>query len=190
MKKFLVFLFLIVGLFAKSQVQVVQLDGSASSDPDGSIVGYQWTALANPSATTFATPTQAKTTVIPAGGLQWKAGVYSFVLTVTDNLGAISKDTVTVTFKLNLAPKANAGPDQLITVNQVASIGAADIGNDLAVHWRRLMGIGSYYIQSPTATITKVYGLRRGLHLFEKTVSNSAGVSVDYVQVIVKQNLF
>lgn len=68
----------------------VTLDGSASTDPDGSITSYVWTEDSGPSTVD---PDDAVTTA--AGGLV--EGTYVFRLTVTDNDGASSSDTVTIT---------------------------------------------------------------------------------------------
>ncbi len=63
----------------------VSLDGSGSSDPDGSVTAYEWDLGDGGSATgatvnhTFADP-----------------GAYTVTLTVTDDAGATATDTVTV----------------------------------------------------------------------------------------------
>jgi hypothetical protein len=59
------------------------LDGSASYDPDGKIIKYQWEKYAATGDFTMQNPDAAKTKVT---GL--KAGEYRFTLTVTDNRGA------------------------------------------------------------------------------------------------------
>jgi hypothetical protein len=198
MKKliFLLLSFLTI-LVCKGQIQTVTLTGSGS-DSDGTVSKTEWFALAtNPSATVFGTPsvlytTTVKsvthtTTVIPAGGVQWLSGVYKFVFRVTDNGGATSSDTMQVTFKTNIAPKANAGPDQTITFNSTA-IGGIDKPSDVAVHWRKLYG-RTAVIHSPTKAVTNVTGLQTGLYVFEKTVTNSAGSSRDWCYVTVKQTI-
>lgn len=63
------------------------LDGSGSSDPDGTIVGYRWTE-----GTTVVGST-------PKVGLTRGPGTYVFTLVVTDNAGATGSDTVTVVVK-------------------------------------------------------------------------------------------
>ena len=65
--------------------ELVTLDGSASYDPDGSIVSYDW----KEGSTTIATG--ANPTVDLA------VGVHTIDLTVTDNDGATATDTVVVT---------------------------------------------------------------------------------------------
>lgn len=66
-----------------------------------------------PAASTITNPTTAATSVT---GLI--AGVYRFELRVTDNNGASDTDTmqVTVNVAANIAPTANAGADQSITL--------------------------------------------------------------------------
>jgi PKD repeat protein len=64
----------------------VNFDGSSSSDPDGSIVGYSWafgTGATGTGATTAYTYTAA--------------GTYNAVLTVTDNQGATATKALTIT---------------------------------------------------------------------------------------------
>lgn len=78
------------------------LDGSASSDPDGDALTYEWSEGG---------------TVIGMSAmltLTRGAGTYTFMLKVTDPYGASSTDTVTVVVNPppNRAPIAIAGPDQ------------------------------------------------------------------------------
>lgn len=75
---------------------VVTLDGSASSDPDGDALTYSWTQTGGP-AVTLSDPTAAKPTFTPPDN-----GVYSFRLTVDDGT-ATSSDDMTVNAE-NVAP--------------------------------------------------------------------------------------
>ena len=83
----------------------VPLNGSASSDPDGSIVSYEW---------------REGTTVIGmvASPSVWlNVGTHTLTLQVTDNAGESSTDAVLVTVNPppNAPPSANAGADQTVT---------------------------------------------------------------------------
>ena len=86
----------------------VQLDGSRSTDSDGTITGWAWTgplalAGANTAAPSFTAPPVERDTD------------YTFKLTVTDNRNATGTDSVTVTvYRPNRAPTANAGPNQRV----------------------------------------------------------------------------
>jgi PKD repeat protein len=83
----------------------VTLDGSGSSDPDGSIVSFVW----NEGATQIATGIKPTVTL--------STGAHTITLTVTDNGGLTDTDTVTITISspANQPPVANAGPDQTVT---------------------------------------------------------------------------
>ncbi|MFB4354656.1 PKD domain-containing protein [Microbacterium sp. LS_15] len=73
----------------------VTVDGSASSDPDGTIQSYAWN-FGDGGTATGATASHTYTT----------AGTYSVVLTVTDDRGAVATKTTAVT----VAPAPNQAP--------------------------------------------------------------------------------
>ena len=70
----------------------VVLDGTGSFDSDGRIVKYLWTRVDGPAPFKISNPGQARTAV---GNLV--KGIYHFELTVTDDGGLSSKDTVLIT---------------------------------------------------------------------------------------------
>ena len=84
----------------------VVLDGTASNDPDGTVVSYVWTGTPDPD--------DASTTAVTL-----PVGTHIFTLVVTDNDGAQSDpDTVTITIgeTPNNPPVAHAGTDQDFTL--------------------------------------------------------------------------
>ncbi|HET9363123.1 MAG TPA: PKD domain-containing protein, partial [Vicinamibacterales bacterium] len=85
--------------------EAVTLNGSGSSDADGTIVSYEWREGVSVIAT-GATPTIA-----------FAVGAHTVTLQVTDDDGATATDTVFVTVNPapNQPPTANAGPDQTVT---------------------------------------------------------------------------
>ncbi|MCG8698488.1 MAG: T9SS type A sorting domain-containing protein [Bacteroidales bacterium] len=80
-------------------VESVKLDGSASDDPDGTIVSYDWTLAGSPVAAGVS-PT-----------VDLAVGKHTLTLTVTDNLGATNTDNVVVTVK--------EGASDVITITEV-----------------------------------------------------------------------
>lgn len=70
----------------------VLLDGSASNDPDGRIIGWQWKKISGPLSFNI-----VNANLIQAQATDLAEGVYQFELTVTDSLGQFDKDTTTVT---------------------------------------------------------------------------------------------
>lgn len=105
----LLFMFLSLGAFSQTVTNTVTLDGSGSTDPDGSIVKYAWSQTGGPVTTTITNADQAKATVIYS-----TPGVYDYTLTVTDNDGATATASTQVTV---LA--ANVPPKAVITVTQI-----------------------------------------------------------------------
>lgn len=83
----------------------VTLDGTQSSDADGTIASYQWSM----GATVIATAAQPT--------VRLDNGPQTLTLQVTDNAGGVATDTVTITVAaatLGLAPVAEAGEDRTI----------------------------------------------------------------------------
>jgi hypothetical protein len=74
---------------------IVNLDGSASSDPDNNIISYQWKKIAGPSSFAIVNTNTAQTQVT-----NLIEGNYLFELTVTDTKGLFDKDTVQVRYIL------------------------------------------------------------------------------------------
>ncbi|MAU09760.1 MAG: hypothetical protein CL607_08065 [Anaerolineaceae bacterium] len=84
----------------------VTLDGSGSSDSDGTIVSYSWQVSS----------VEVATGVNPSINLS--VGVHTITLVVTDDDGATASDDVVITVDsptTNEAPTANAGADQTVT---------------------------------------------------------------------------
>ena len=76
---------------AGTTVGLGTLDGSGSYDPDGDPITYQWRVIGSRTAT-VKNPTASRPTVEFSGGY----GPYEFELMVTDDKGAMDRDTVTV----------------------------------------------------------------------------------------------
>jgi hypothetical protein len=162
----------------------ITLDGTGSSDPDGTIASYLWTKLTGGSGT-ITNPTSATTT---ATGLV--NGNYSFQLKVTDNGGAFSYDTMRL--YVNEKPTANIAGNPITITLPVDSVlldgsGSTDDDGIQSYAWSKTSGPGSPNILTPTASITKVKSLSAGVYVFRLIVTDWGGAK-DTAQVTVNVN--
>ncbi len=171
----------------------INLNGSGSNDPDGSIVSYDWVKISGPGSITITNSTTAFPAVV---GVQ--AGVYIFELTVTDNRGSIARDQVQVTVNQaatpNNAPVANAGRDTTIASPSTNAIlnGVLSYDPDGSItnfNWRQISGPGTSTIATANNALTSAYNLLTGEYIFEITVTDNLGLnSRDSVSVLVVNN--
>lgn len=171
-------------------VNSVELDGSASSDPDGSIASYSWKKLGGPAGGDITAAGSSKTSVT---GYTLE-GVYVYELTVTDNLGLSSSSNVTITVNAaaNKKPLSNAGTDITITLptSTVQLDGSASSDPDGTIStfsWTKISGPAAGSITSPAINKTTVTGLTLpGDYLYQLEVKDNAGArETDYVKVTV-----
>jgi Secretion system C-terminal sorting domain/PKD domain len=172
-------------------VNTVTLDGSASSDADGTITNYNWSKIAGPVFFNVTSTGSAITTVTSLA-----QGTYSFQLTVTDNSGATAKDTVNIVVLAappppNVPPVANAGTDQAITlpVNNAVLDGSASTDVDGTINkyvWNKIAGPASFNITNVNIATTSVTGLVQGNYSFQLIVTDNNGATAkDTVNITV-----
>lgn len=93
------------------QISATVLDGSASNDPEGGVLNFDWSVASGPNTPNINNNTNAVTNV---SGLI--SGVYQFALKVIDDKGASAIDTVSVNVKIS-QPQKVCGPLPGITQN-------------------------------------------------------------------------
>jgi len=149
----------------------VQLDGTASADPDGDQLTYSWTQIVGPAVALFGSDT-ATPTFIPS-----ILGSYEFRLAVDDGDGGTSSDTVNVTVA-NLIPMADAGQDATVAKRNVVQLdgrGSSDPDNDaLTFSWIQTGGPFVVIHGADTATPTFV-PMVAGSYFFTLTVDDGDG---------------
>jgi hypothetical protein len=123
-------------------------------------------------------------------------------LTVTDNKGAVSKDSVKVTVNAaavstpvtNKAPVANAGGDKTITlpVNSVTLTGGgtdAD-GTIISYEWVKISGATGGTIGTANTSATAITSLSKGIYKYALIVKDNNGLAgSDTVQITVNAAL-
>jgi len=169
-------------------VNVISLSGNGT-DADGSIVKYAWTKISGPSAYNIV---NAGSPITDVFGLT--EGVYKFELKVTDNSGAVARDTVQVTVNtaVNIPPVANAGTDKIVTLpTSTASLlgSGSDVNGSIVKYlWTKISGPADYKIANAGSPVSEVFGLAEGIYQFELKVTDDKGAEgKDTVQVIVNK---
>ncbi|MGZ8560371.1 MAG: PKD domain-containing protein, partial [Flavisolibacter sp.] len=171
-------------------VNTVTVNG-VGSDADGTIASYLWTKISGPVTFNIVSPTQAQTVIN-----NLVQGIYRFELKLTDNLGALDRDTLTITVNstappANQSPVANAGPDRTITLptNTVTLTGSGTDpdGNIAGYFWTRISGPTTFSIGTSTQAQTVVNNLVQGIYRFELRVTDNQG-AIDRDTVMVTVN--
>jgi hypothetical protein len=162
------------------------LTGSGT-DADGTISAYTWVKISGPVTGTIAAPAAATTAIN-----NLVVGIYQYELNVTDNSGAIAKDTLQVTVNAapNVAPTANAGLDNVITLpvnaTTLSGTGTDSDGTVSSYGWVKISGPSLGNIVTANAATTTVNNLVQGLYQYELTVTdNNGAIGKDTVMLTV-----
>jgi chitinase len=169
----------------------VVLDGSSSSDSDGSVASYAWEQLSGTSVSlTGANTAQASFDVAEVSQTE----TLTFKLTVTDNEGATGTDTVVVTVKakdtgpVNTAPVAAVSAPATANAGDVVVVdasGSSDADNDtLTYSWDVPAGLNAT-INGATVTFTASEYAQDTSLLFTVTVSDAQATSSASATVVV-----
>ncbi|HVG12010.1 MAG TPA: hypothetical protein VM843_03355, partial [Flavisolibacter sp.] len=128
----------------------------AASDPDGTVTTYAWTKTSGPTQLNIATPTSATTVVNNLA-----VGTYVFLLTATDNAGAVGTDEVTVVVS---APPVTNFTSKVVKVNLFG--GTNPYTNAEWNNWNVTSSLASGALKYNDATTSAI----------NATLSSSAGI--------------
>jgi hypothetical protein len=169
---------------------VVTLDGSNSTDPNGTIASYIWKQTAG-TAVTLSNPAVARPTfTAPSTGASGAS--ITFELTVADAAGLTAKDTCIVNVTPgNRTPTANAGPDQSAVAGSTVTLtgsNSTDIDGTIASYaWTQTSG-PAITLSNPAAarpTFTAPSGGTSGASLtFQLTVKDDGGLAASDTCVV------
>jgi len=169
----------------------VNVNGSASTDPDNNITVYAWTKISGPSSFNIVNANTVQTQVT-----NLVEGVYKFELKITDAGGLFSADTIQVIVNgstpVNRPPVARAGNDTIITLPANNAIlngsGSTDPDNNIVSYtWTKLSGPASLNIMNANVVQTQITDLVVGIYKFELRVTDAGGLfSIATVHVIVQ----
>ena len=158
----------------------VTLSGAGSTDPENSIVSYQWSATSgtiNPSLSNASSVSASFTAPSNSGWVIYQ-------LTVTDNGGLTDTDTVRITVEpgTNTPPEADAGNNQTVTENTTVTLdssGSADSdGTIVSRQWAQTAGPDVTYSQSAVKPTFKAPEVSAATMLtFALTVTDDDGAT-------------
>lgn len=162
----------------------VSLDGSASKDSDGTIASYVWSQVSGP-AVTLANGNAAVASFDVVEVTQQET--LTFNLTVTDNEGATSTDTVVVTVNPKDTGPVNTAPVAVVTAPSEVNAGdvvvvdasaSSDVDQDtLAFTWDVPAGINATVQGALVSFVAAEYTQDTTLN-FSVTVSDGTETSV------------
>jgi hypothetical protein len=182
-------------LLTQTSADMVSLTGTASYDPDGTIVDYRWRQIHGPTAI-FSDPSTVNPTLSISNYLSSCVSM-EFELTVTDDNGLSDTDTTTVNIcDLYAPPVADAGPDLIVEEGNTVSLDASNSYSSdyepITYDWKQVAGpqvaLSDAGFAQPTfiAPVVNIYGTELIFQL--KVKDHRQLCSVSEVSVFVRDN--
>lgn len=158
----------------------------ANSVKDTGVVTYQcghlasttnWSQVSGPNTATIFPSTSLITTF--SGLIN---GIYTFALTVTDNLGGSTTTNITITVNATISPTVSAGSNQTVILPTTSCLlTGSSSGNGGATittnSWTLQSGPNTPVIVTPSTVTTQVTGLIQGTYVFRLTATDNNGNS-------------
>jgi FG-GAP-like repeat len=150
------------------RAELVTLDGTASSDPEGASLTYSWTQTGGPSVTLSGVTSARPTFTTPRA-----SGMLTFALVVNDGRNSSAADSISIIVQ-NRVPIANAGNDRIGTFGQAIEIdvsGSSDPDGDVLTYtWTQISG--------PSAAVTPLGGAKFVFGAVNATSARTYGLVV------------
>ncbi|MEP6926642.1 MAG: hypothetical protein ABI834_03345 [Ginsengibacter sp.] len=133
--------------------------------------------------------------ILQGSGTPVKSGANSFIINAGSNHCSFNLNVDSIgASSPNIAPKANAGVDQVVVlpVNTATLAGSGeDTDGFITTYlWREITGSGIPVIENPTRAGTVINNLIAGNYKFELTVTDNAGATgKDTVSIIVPETI-
>jgi serine protease len=161
------------------------LDGSHSTDPDGTIFAYEWTQVSGPPVVLNGAGSPVATFTSPA------AGTLVFQLKVTDDDGLFS--TAQVTIPVDPPPVANAlASASVVLAGASVTLDGSTSVDAASFSWQQIAGTTAVITNPNSAVASFVAAQPAGpfeVAVFELTVADTCGfTSTDTVSVVVVRN--
>ena len=171
----------------QSFADMVQLDGSRSSDSNGDYLSYEWTTA---NGTSIQNRFDARPTldILPAA----TNGSLMFVFTLTVSDGEFTDSDAVRVIVASSRPEADAGADFAVRVNDTATLdasGSTDAdGSRLAYLWEQTSGTDVDFTNDTARTVFEAPATPTTLR-FKLTVSDSEHRDADFITVRVVDSL-
>src|SRR5262249_47334725 len=165
----------------------VSLAGAGSDVFAGDTLTYQWQLVSSTNGQSLPTGNAANYTFTPSDN-----GTYTFRLTVTDDDGGSSTDDVVVTVN-NVAPTANAGPDQTANEGSLTTLvgtgSDAASGDTLTYAWQLISSTNGQSLPPGSGTSFSFTPTDNGVYTLRLTVTDDDGDSAIDTVVVIVQNV-
>jgi len=152
----------------KTKNAVFTQTGTATDSTSG-IASYAWTKVSGPGEITFGSSNAISTTISAS-----VEGTYTLALSVTDNAGNISSNTMTLVWDLT-KPVVNAGLDQLKNAIFTQTGSATDTNGIASFAWSKVSGTGAVAFGTINSSSTTISADTNGAYVIRLTATDNAG---------------